>query len=114
MNGRCFVCLDGIGRNVNDKCRTRRCAGQREDPNEDTNRHGDGSNSKDTLLQLDSVLQIASLSLIRRYGTSPIFFQKVSYHLPSATTKSTTKTLPPSTRSTPRERLSTLARVRKQ
>jgi len=80
--------LDGVGRNCDHKRRTHRCAGQRKNPNQDRNRHRDAGDSKDTLLQLDSVLQTASLSLIRRYGTSMIFFQKQPSLLPSAMTKS--------------------------
>jgi len=83
-----FPLPDGVGRNCDHKRRTHRCAGQRKNPNQDRNRHRDASDSKDTLLQLDSVLQTASLSLIRRYGTSMIFFQKQPSLLPSAMTKS--------------------------
>src|SRR5437870_7839517 len=92
-NGRRSACLDGIGRSRELKRWTRRRAWQCENANQDGNRYRDASNPKDTLLQLNSVSRTTSLSLIRRYGTSMIFFQKVSYHLPSGTKKSTTKTL---------------------
>ena len=92
-NVRRSASLDGIGSSRDLKRRTRRCAGQRKNPDQDRNRHRDASDSEDTLLQLDSVLQTASLSLIRRYGTSMIFFQKQPSLLPSAVTKSAAKTV---------------------
>jgi len=93
LNVRRSAWPDLIGRDLDPKRRTRRCGGQRKNPNQDRNRHSDGGDSKDTLLQLDSVLQIASLSLIRRYGTSMIFFQKQPSLLPSAVIKSAAKTV---------------------